>query len=178
MKSVLHDYWKCKKLYCSNLYLFEQIKVFICEDQIWLDVLKICYTTSKLQWSNPKHAETTTEQVYHLYRHWGTRQQARSKPKNSGWTQRLQLFFNLWRHVVMHSYLKMVHHLGWCKVRLYSMDALFAKNLANIHVIFSCKAPDPLRVQESCQWSNVDHWMEFGSNPKQSRSRLINKAII
>ena len=55
MKSVLHDYWKCKKLYCLNLYLFEQIKVFICEDQIWLDVLKICYTTSKLQWSNPKH---------------------------------------------------------------------------------------------------------------------------
>ena len=44
-----------KKLYCLNLYLFEQIKVFICEDQIWLDVLKICYTTSKLQWSNPKH---------------------------------------------------------------------------------------------------------------------------
>ena len=43
------------KIYCLNLYLFEQIKVFICEDQIWLDVLKICYTTSKLQWSNPKH---------------------------------------------------------------------------------------------------------------------------
>ena len=55
MKSVLHDYWKCKKLYCLNLYLFEQIKVSICEDQIWLDVLKICYITSKLQWRNPKH---------------------------------------------------------------------------------------------------------------------------
>ena len=35
--------------------MFEQIKVFMCEDQIWLDVLKICYTKSKLQWSNPKH---------------------------------------------------------------------------------------------------------------------------
>ena len=44
-----------KNIYCLNLYLFEQIKVSICEDQIWLDVLKICYITSKLQWSNPKH---------------------------------------------------------------------------------------------------------------------------
>ena len=40
--------------------LFELILVwanqsFICEDQTWLDVLKMCYTTSKLQWSNPKH---------------------------------------------------------------------------------------------------------------------------
>ena len=148
------------------------------QNQIWLLSLKVCSITKELQWSNPNHEKATTRQVYYVQKQRKTRQQVRSNPKKSGWTQWLQLFFHLWRHLVMHSYSRVAHHFGWCKERFYSMDALFANNFANIHVIFSCKAPDPLRVQEGCQISNVDQGMEFGSNPKQSRPRFINKAIL
>ena len=55
--------------------------------------LKICYTTSKLQWSNPMHAKVSTKEAYQQWKCWCTKHQARSNPKKSFWTQWLQLFF-------------------------------------------------------------------------------------
>ena len=61
----------------------------------------------------------------------------------------------------MHSYLEVAHHFGWCKERFYSMDTLFAKNFANIHVIFSCLEVTPNKVGpgSSAKPSNNKHWM-------------------
>ena len=132
------------------------------QNQIWLLSLKVCSITKELQWSNPNHEKVTTRQVYFVHKQRRTRQQARSNPKNSGWTQWLQLFFHLWRHLVMHSYLEVAHHFGWCKERFYSMDTLFAKNFANIHVIFSCLEVTPNKVgpgSSAAKPSYNKHWM-------------------
>ena len=53
------DTWKWIKIYCLDLIVFGERQCWCIQwmqNHIWLNVLKICSTTSKLQWSSPKHA--------------------------------------------------------------------------------------------------------------------------